>query len=453
MDFVVVLVLLVLTGGASAAVAAELVRRRAASATAAASTAEAGVDSAVEVAVDRALAELRAAAADERDAAVHAALQQSAVLQREQLGAAAQQVHHHVSADLAAKKDVIDTRLDQVQHELRAELAKLGSIVSALGEASAQKFGQVDQSLRSHAEITQALNESARSLREALASPTARGQWGERMAEDVLRLAGFVEHVNYVKQTQVDGGTGRPDFTFPLPKGHELYMDVKFPMTAYLRYLDAGTDAERQAHRTAFLRDVRMRIKELARRDYARASARASVDYVLMFLPNEQLSAFIHEHDPSLVDDALEQRVVLCSPLTLFAFLGVIRQAFDNFMVEQTSDQILALIGKFGVQWQKYNEAVDKVKTRFDQLDRAFEELVGPRRRQLEKPLQQLEAVRRERNLPIDGQLFPAFDEPDDDDDAASGAPSVPDDDGPSTPAGGRPDGATGPGRLRALGA
>ena len=126
----------------------------------------------------------------------------------------------------------------------------------------------------------------------------------------------------------------------------------------------------------------------------------------MLFLPNEQLTGFIHEHDPALLDDALGQRVVMCSPLTLFAFLGVIRQAFDNFMVEQTSDQILGLISKFGQQWLKYNEALDKVKNRFDQLDRSFDELVGTRRRQLEKPLQQLDAVRRERNLPIDGQLF-----------------------------------------------
>jgi DNA recombination protein RmuC len=298
---------------------------------------------------------------------------------------------------------------------MRSELGRLGTMVAALSEASAQKFGQVDQSLRTHAEITEHLSESARSLREALVSPTARGQWGERMAEDVLRLAGFVENVNYVKQTQVEGGTGRPDFTFPLPKGHELYMDVKFPMAGYLRYLEAPTEAERQAHRTAFLRDVRLRVKELAKRDYARASARASVDYVLLFLPNEQLTGFIHEHDPALLDDALGQRVVMCSPLTLFAFLGVIRQAFDNFMVEQTSDQILGLISKFGQQWVKYNEALDKVKNRFDQLDRSFDELVGPRRRQLEKPLQQLDSVRRERNLPIDGQLFAEIgDAPDD---------------------------------------
>jgi DNA recombination protein RmuC len=114
----------------------------------------------------------------------------------------------------------------------------------------------------------------------------------------------------------------------------------------------------------------------------------------------------------------------MCSPLTLFAFLGVIRQAFDNFMVEQTSDQILGLISKFGQQWVKYNEQLDKVKNRFDQLDRSFDDLVGPRRRQLEKPLQQLDAVRRERNLPIDGQLFGEIgDEPDEDSDERGDGP------------------------------
>lgn len=407
MTSLAVVALLVVAGLAGAGLAIVLVRRR----SAASVTDGPGVDDVVREAVDDALAQLREQSGAERDAAVRAALEQAAVLQREQVGATAQQLQQASTADLASKKDVIDSRLQQVHAEMRAELDKLGQVVASLSEASAQKFGQVDQSLRSHAEITQTLAESARTLREAIASPTARGQWGERMAEDVLRLAGFVENVNYVKQTQVEGGTGRPDFTFPLPKGHELYMDVKFPMAAYLRYLDAGTDAERQAHRDAFLRDVRARVRELAKRDYANAGSRSSVDYVLLFLPNEQLTGFIHEHDAGLLDDAMRERVVLCSPLTLFAFLGVIRQAFDNFMIEQTSDEILALMGTFSVQWKKYNEALDKVKTKFDQLDRSFEELVGPRRRQLEKPLRQLDAVRRDRDLPVDGQMFTLVDE------------------------------------------
>jgi DNA recombination protein RmuC len=363
-----------------------------------------------------ALAEALAALRTQSEASARAVLEQAAVLNREQVGAAAQHAREQSVAELGARHEVIDTRLDQVQTEMRAELGKLGSIVSTLTEQHAQKFGQVDQSLRSHAEITHALAQSAQALREAMASPTARGQWGERMAEDVLRLAGFIENVNYVKQTQLEGATGRPDFTFPLPKGHELYMDVKFPMAGYLRFLEASSDNERQAHRAAFLRDVRARVRELSKRDYARQSARQAVDYVLLFLPNEQLTGFIHEHDPALIDDAMRERVVMCSPLTLFAFLGVIRQAYDNFVTEQTSDQILAILGKFGVQWQKYNEQLEKLQAKFEQLDRQFGELMGPRRRQLEKPLQQLEAVRRDRNLPIDGELFSApgtTDEPD----------------------------------------
>jgi DNA recombination protein RmuC len=226
------------------------------------------------------------------------------------------------------------------------------------------------------------------------------------MAEDVLRLAGFTEHVNYRKQVNVAGGTGRPDYTFDLPKGHVLYMDVKFPLASYLRYLEVGTDAERHAHLKRFLADVRLRIKELAKREYATEGDRPTVDYVLLFLPNEQLTGFIHEHDPGLIDEALGQRVVMCSPLTLFAFLGVIRQAFDNFMVERTSDEILQLIGKFGLQWHKYTESAEKVKRHFDSVQREFDQLVGTRRRALERPLQQLDALRVERGLPVDGELF-----------------------------------------------
>jgi DNA recombination protein RmuC len=365
---------------------------------------------AIDAAVQHAVAEVRDRATAERDAAVQAALEQTAILQREQFGAMALAAREQTTSDLASKKDVIDARLDQVHTEMRAELTKLSEMVTTLGRSSAENFGQVTSSLQAHAEIASTLADSTRALREALANPQARGQWGERMAEDVLRLAGFHENVNYVKQTQIEGGLGRPDYTFPMPKGHALYMDVKFPMASYLRYLEVDTNAEREVHLKRFLADVRLRVKELAKRDYAGESDQPSVDYVLLFIPNEQLTGFIHEHDAALLDEAMGQKVVLCSPLTLFAFLGVIRQAFDNFMIEQTSDEILQLLGTFSAQWRKYNEQVDSVKKKFDQVDRAFEQLTGPRRRQLEKPLRQLDELRLARNLPVDGELFAAID-------------------------------------------
>ena len=413
MDIFVLLIAVLLAAGA--AVGGYLFATRRAETDAAARDADRaattdGVQLAVEAAVQQAVAQVRDQATAERDAAVSAALEQTAILQREQFGALALAAREQTNSDLSAKKDVIDARLDQVHAEMRTELTKLSEMVTTLGRSSAENFGQVTSSLQAHAEIASTLADSTRALREALANPQARGNWGERMAEDVLRLAGFQENLNYVKQTQIEGGTGRPDYTFPMPKGHALYMDVKFPMASYLRYLEVDTNAEREMHLKRFLQDVRLRVRELAKRDYAGESDQPSVDYVLLFLPNEQLTGFIHEHDASLLDEAMGQKVVLCSPLTLFAFLGVIRQAFDNFMIEQTSDEILQLLGTFSAQWRKYNEQVDSVKKKFDQVDRAFEQLTGPRRRQLERPLRQLDELRLQRNLPVDGELFAAID-------------------------------------------
>ena len=331
------------------------------------------------------------------------AVEQAITMSREQLGA-----HTQASeASLAGRQQLIDQRLGEVQTGVRVDIDRLSQLVQQLGEATSERFGQVDRSLQVHSEITQTLSSTTNSLREALASSNARGQWGERMAEDVLRLAGFHEGVNYHKRTGVVGeGRGIPDFTFLLPRGHVLFMDVKFPMAAYLKYLDANTDAERSAHRATFVRDVRARVRELARREYAATDDRSTIDNVLLFVPNETVSAFIHESDFGLIEEAMASNVVICSPLTLFAFLGVIRQAFDNFVIEETSQEILQLLGKFGQQWGKYTEQIDKVKRAFDTLNRSFDELATTRRRQLERPLNAIEDLRRKQRLPIDWQLF-----------------------------------------------
>ena len=207
---------------------------------------------------------LRRTAASERDAAIRAALEQSAVLTREALGAQAAAAQ----ADLDAKKALIEVRLGQVHDDVGAQLARVESQLTDLSRSSAVSLGRVSEQLELHASTTRSLADTTQGLREALANSKTRGQWGERMAEDVLRLAGFVEHVNYEKQVAVEGGRSIPDFTFMLPKGHVLYMDVKFPLTAYLRYLQAATDDERSRERAQFLRDVRVKVKELAKRDY-----------------------------------------------------------------------------------------------------------------------------------------------------------------------------------------
>lgn len=280
--------------------------------------------------------------------------------------------------------------------DISAALEKVGSAVAQLQRERASQHGELVEKLQGAAEITSTLSATTASLREALAHPRTRGQWGERMADDVLRAAGFVEGVSYRRQRAGAAGTV-PDFTFLMPKGRELNMDVKFPVDNYLRHLDAADDAERERLAKSFTRDVRNRVKEITTRDYI--DPERTVDYVVLFIPNEAVYTFLHEHDGELVDWAISQKVVLCSPFTLFAVLAVVRQAIDSFAVSETSGQILECLGRFSKEWRKFSDHIDKVEKQLGTVTSSFESLSGTRRRMLERELARIDDLRTERGL------------------------------------------------------
>ncbi|MBW1683311.1 MAG: DNA recombination protein RmuC [Deltaproteobacteria bacterium] len=143
--------------------------------------------------------------------------------------------------ELDARKGLIDQQIQA----MTVELANVSKLVRDLEKDRVEKFGELSSQLQAAREQTEALARTTNTLQEALASTRVRGQWGERMAEDVLRLAGFVENVNYLKQKSLQNSGTRPDFTFLLPRDLTLNMDVKFPLDNYLRYLEADTEAEK----------------------------------------------------------------------------------------------------------------------------------------------------------------------------------------------------------------
>ncbi|MFA6610748.1 MAG: DNA recombination protein RmuC, partial [Candidatus Omnitrophota bacterium] len=269
--------------------------------------------------------------------------------------------------DLEIKKKLIDQTLESI----RLELGKVQDLVTKSEKDSAQKFSELANQLKMTAEQTGKLHETTGQLRTALVSTSARGQWGQRMAEDILRLAGFIEGVNYEKEKTQNTISTRPDYTFFLPQGLKVNMDVKFPMSNYLRFLESGAESEKLKFRDQFLRDVRLRIKEVTSRDYINPEEK-TVDYVIVFIPNEQIYSFINEHDRTLLDDALKSKVIFCSPLTLYAVLAVIRQAVDNFNLEKTAAAILSLLGSFNKQWEAFTKSFDKLGSRIDEVQTEY---------------------------------------------------------------------------------
>jgi len=336
-----------------------------------------------------------------RDAALHAAIDHLVQVNREvmagerQLGA----------TDLERTKGQIDQELAG----MRRDVLRLGGLIQEVERDRRENVGELSAQLAEAGRNTQLLADTTQSLREALSSTSARGQWGERMADDVLRLAGFVDGVNYHRQRAIEGTGRTPDYTFLLPDGMCVHMDVKFPLANYMRHLDATTDVERERHRKEFLRDVRLRLKEVTTRDYVDPSA-STIDCVLLFIPNEQVYGFIQQQDRAILDDALRSKVVFCSPLTLFAVLAVIRQAVDNFRLSQSTLEVLTLLQGFEKQWGKFVEQMDKVGRSLDTASHAFTELEGTRRRQLERQLDKIDAVRADAHLePVSDGTVHAF--------------------------------------------
>ena len=137
---------------------------------------------------------------------------------------------------------------------------------------------------------------------------------------------------------------------------------------------------EKDTKRKQFMKDVRTHIKTMTTRQYITTE---TVDYVMIFIPNEQIYQFMHDNDPELIDFSLKQKVVLCSPITLYAMLAIIRQSVDHFAIENKAKEMMVILSNFQDQWDKYKLSMDKIGKRLDDAQKEYEHLTTTRTNQL----------------------------------------------------------------------
>ncbi len=211
---------------------------------------------------------------------------------------------------------------------------------------------------------------------------------------------GMIEGVNYVKQKTLEGSIRRPDYTFLMPNNLKLNMDVKFPLDNYVNYLNADSENDRKRYKDELIRSTKIMIKDVTTREYINP-ADNTVDYVLIFIPNEQVYGFINESDATIMDEALKRKVVLCSPFTLYAVLAVIRQSIENFTLEQATAEMQVLLGNFYKQWNLYKGKFDNMGKKIDEARREYEDLVTTRTNKLEVPLRKIEDLRKQKSIEL----------------------------------------------------
>jgi DNA recombination protein RmuC len=288
------------------------------------------------------------------------------------------------SQNLQNKKELFDASVKQIEKQLRLMQEHIHKVETE----RVNIFGKLAEQLKLNREQTQLLSETTNSIHNALSNSQQRGQWGERMAEDILRFSGLLEGVNYYKQKKVAFGKSRPDYTFLLPNNRLVNMDVKFPLDKYLIFVKTNE----QKYKAEFLKDVRARIKEVTNRDYI-DTANNTVDYALIFIPNEHIYSFILENDIEILDIALSQKAILCSPLTLYAILAIIRQSVENFNLQETANDILKLLNDFYKQWTLYTEKMENMGKKLKDAQTEYDILLTTRTSGLDKLFDKIEQL------------------------------------------------------------
>jgi DNA recombination protein RmuC len=283
-------------------------------------------------------------------------------------------------------KDIIQNHeklLGEITRNLQKELKQSQEGVVDLKTQNAA----IRQQLETTAKITEGLQTSTEGLRNLLANNRLRGEWGEQVAEDLLLAAGFVEKVNYLKQTTTV--EGRPDFTILLPDGYKLNVDAKFPFDDLITYQEAKTPADKKRALASFNTSIRNKIKGITSKDYIDPENQ-TLDFVMMFIPNEMIFSFVYEMLPDINQYASERKVVLAGPFGFTAVLRMVMQAHKNFHHEKSLMQILGLISKFQEEYEKFGESMERLGRQLDTAQKTFMEVEGTRSRQLTRVVEQI---------------------------------------------------------------
>lgn len=268
------------------------------------------------------------------------------------------------------------------------QLERLGGLVRELERDREAKLAAVERQLEAAAAQARELASSTRKLADTLGQARLRGQWGERLAEDLLRAAGLVEGVSWRRQQAIGGGR-RPDITFFLPDGSLLHLDVKFPFDNWLKAQDAPTEAERRRLEALFLRDVRAAIGEVASRAYVDPAA-GTLELALLFVPNEPLAASLWSLEPGLLDEALAKGVVLVSPASLFAVLAVLRRAVEAFRLDAARRELAGEAAALRAARAELEGELERLGRRLEEALRAFRTVQLVRQEKLDPRLDRL---------------------------------------------------------------
>ena len=274
----------------------------------------------------------------------------------------------------AAQQRNIENQTRALLGPFEEQIKGLSGSVNALQTTYSQEQGTVAQLA---AQIT-SLQSTTTTLTNSLKSPTARGSWGENQLRNVIQLAGMESYCDYTEQ--FTGGEAeadqRPDVVVRLPNGALIAVDSKAPLSAYLRMQDASDVATKEIELKAHAKLMRDHMRKLADKKYWNQFPEAP-DFVVMFIPGEGFVSDAMRSDPTLLAEAMKNRVLIASPVNLLALLFAVAKGWQAHSIAEHAKEVAALGSELYERVGNVLTQVSKMGTHLNTSTTAYNEMIG----------------------------------------------------------------------------
>lgn len=299
----------------------------------------------------------------------------------EKLGAEKQDI----ATDLSNKKSAIE----DIAKKIREDLEKTKDKLEIAERERIGSFRELKKEIENQTKVTEQLSSTTENLKRVLSNNQMRGQFGEQVAENLLKMSGFVKGVDYDFNKEHKATGTRPDFTVYLPNKVKINVDAKFPYQSLQKMTETNDKATKNELEKMFERDIKEKIKQVTTRDYINPEDN-TVDFVIMFIPNEMIFSYIYEKMNDLWLEAMKQKVVMAGPFSFTATLRLVRQAYDNFKYQKNVQKIIGYIKTFEVEFKKYNEEFIKIGDRIKSLSSQYDTVNSTRTNQLHRSVEKI---------------------------------------------------------------
>jgi DNA recombination protein RmuC len=267
------------------------------------------------------------------------------------------------------------------QKILKEMLSKLEAQLKTLEAERKTDHGALKHQLKSLLEAEHQLKSETSKLSRALRSPAGRGRWGEIQLRRVVELAGMIEHCDFIEQgfDMSEGVRRKPDLIIKLPGERKVIIDAKVPLEAYLEGVDQADEAFRMDKFKQHARQLKEHITLLGKKNYWE-HFKPTPEFVVLFLPSETIFAAALETDPTLMESAALQGVILATPMTLIALLKAVAYGWKQESLSKYAERVSELgqelykrVSDLTGHWGHLGKALDHAVAAFNQATGSLE--------------------------------------------------------------------------------